>query len=66
MRRKNNIPKYKIGDTVSFNENGDILTGEIQVINDNGTFEHPGLICYDVLVKYKNMIYKHIIEKNLF
>lgn len=48
-------PKYKIGDTVSFNINFQgkelNLTGTIEIVDAYGTFGYPDDVSYDIMVE---------------
>ena len=48
--------KYKYGDIVSFELNGEKMQGVVYIVDHNGTFEQSTYPSYDILV------YKHITE----
>ena len=52
--------KYKLNDIVSFKIQNEIITGNIVIIDRNGTFEYPDEVCYDILSN--NTLWKHIKE----
>lgn len=67
-------PKYNLGDVVTFDiyYNGQIhtLTGRIDIIDANGTFEQNEEVSYDIMVDksdYRSTpcLYKHIRESAL-
>lgn len=61
--KKPNKPKYTYGDIVKFKFNdNDIKEGVIAIVDAYGTFERPGIVSYDILVKSENILYKHFIE----
>lgn len=52
--------KYKYGDIVSFELNGEKMQGIVYIVDHNGTFEQSTYPSYDIMVN--NMLYKHIAE----
>lgn len=55
-----NPPKYKLGDTVSFEFKGEIHTGQIFVVDRYGTFEQAEEPSYDI--RTPEFIMKHVRE----
>ena len=44
-------PKYKLNDPVKFTLDGKQHSGNVYIIDANGTFDNPGVPSYDILVK---------------
>lgn len=55
-------PKYKKGQMVKFSLMDEIKEGCIYIIDKYGTFEDDSDVSYDIFVKPKNCLYKHIRE----
>jgi hypothetical protein len=57
-------PKYKIGDKVTFVLENEKFSGEVYIVDANGTWDNPNEVSYDVLVDDENgsCLYKHIGE----
>jgi hypothetical protein len=55
-------PKFKLGDWVAFNLQGETIEGEIWVVDAYGTFFQTKEPSYDIFSPKKNMLYKHIEE----
>ena len=54
-------PKYKIGQNVRFELDGEIVEGNIMIIDTYGTWSDPSDVSYDVLGT-NDCMYKHIRE----
>ena len=54
-------PKYKIGQIVRFELDGEIVEGNIVIIDAYGTWSDPSDVSYDVL-GVNDCLYKHIRE----
>lgn len=54
-------PKYKVGDRVRFEFNGELVEGTIWVVDAYGTWEDPSEPSYDVMSD-QDCLYKHIRE----
>lgn len=54
-------PKYKRGDRVRFEFNGELVEGTIWVVDAYGTWEDPSEPSYDVMSD-QDCLYKHIRE----
>lgn len=59
-------PKYKHGDIVMFNWNGEEKIGHIYIVDSYGTFEQNEEPSYDVMVEKEECLYKHCRESSLF
>ena len=55
-------PKYKRGQFVRFEFDGEIMEGTIEIIDTYGTWADPSDVSYDILCMNENMLYKHIRE----
>ena len=55
-------PKFKLGDLVAFNCQGETIEGEIWVVDAYGTFFQTKEPSYDIFSPKKNMLYKHLEE----
>ena len=55
-------PKFKLGDLVQFEWQGESIDGEVWVVDAYGTFFQTKEPSYDIFSKEKNMLYKHIEE----
>ena len=55
-------PKFKLGDWVAFNLQGETIEGEIWVVDAYVTFFQTKEPSYDIFSPKKNMIYKHMEE----
>ena len=58
-------PKFKLGDWVKFEWNGEIIEGEILVVDAYGTFFQTKEPSYDIYSQKKNMVYKHMEESRV-
>lgn len=58
-------PKFKEGDHVQLTWNNETIYGTIYIIDPYGCFEFPNDVCYDILDKENNILYKHIEESEL-
>ncbi len=58
-------PIYKLGGRVVFNCNKKQNTGVIRIIDAYGTFMQDEEVSYDIYVEEENMLYKHILERNI-
>lgn len=56
-------PKFKIGDEVCFEWEGEIKVGVVFVVDAYGTFFDDSDASYDIKVEKENMLYKHFTEK---
>lgn len=54
-------PKYKIGQNVRFELDGEIVEGNIVIVDSYGTWSDPSDVSYDVL-GVNDCLYKHIRE----
>ena len=54
-------PKYKIGDRVRFECNGELVDGKIYIVDEFGTWEDPSDVSYDIMSD-QECLYKHISE----
>ena len=54
-------PKYKIGQFVRFEFDGEIMEGTIEIIDTYGTWEDSSDVSYDIL-GMNDCLYKHIRE----
>lgn len=54
-------PKYKIGDKVRFECNGELVSGSIYIVDSYGTWEDPSDVSYDIMSD-QECLYKHIRE----
>ena len=54
-------PKYKIGQIVRFELDGEIVEGNIVIIDAYGTWSDPSDVSYDIL-GMNDCLYKHIRE----
>ena len=54
-------PKYKIGQFVRFEFDGEIMEGTIEIIDTYGTWEDSSDVSYDILGT-NDCLYKHIRE----
>ena len=54
-------PKYKIGQFVRFEFDGEIMEGTIEIIDTYGTWADPSDVSYDIL-GMNDCLYKHIRE----
>ena len=55
-------PKFQRGDSVSFECNGQIKVGLVEIVDAYGTFDQNVEPSYDILVKSENTLYKHFRE----
>ena len=55
-------PKFKLGDWVAFNLQGETIEGEIWVVDAYGTLFQTKEPSYDIFSTKKNTLYKHIEE----
>lgn len=55
-------PKFKLGDMVEFEWQGETKVGEIYIVDKYGTFDYPFDVSYDIFVKNENVLYKHFTE----
>ena len=51
---------YEIGDEVSFQCEDTIKKGVVFIVDENGTFERPNILSYDIMVDNENTLYKHV------
>jgi hypothetical protein len=58
-------PKFKLGDWVAFNLQGETIEGEIWVVDAYGTFFQTKEPSYDIFSPKKNMLYKHMEESRV-
>ena len=58
-------PKFKVGDKVSFNLNGQKKVGTVYIVDKWGTFFDDSDASYDILVEEENCLYKHINERGV-
>ena len=56
------IPKYKVGDIVTFKYFGSLLTGIIRVVD---TFPNDTIIDYDIFDQKGSRLYKYINETDV-
>lgn len=56
-------PKFKIGDEVCFEWEGETKVGIVSVVDAYGTFFDDSDASYDIRVEKENMLYKHFTEK---
>ena len=56
-------PKYKRGQFVRFEFDGEIMEGTIAIIDTYGTWADPSDVSYDILVETENCLYKHVEER---
>lgn len=56
-------PKFKIGDKVCFELQGETKVGVVFVVDDYGTLFDDSDASYDIMVEKENMLYKHFTEK---
>lgn len=54
-------PKYKVGDRVRFECNGELVDGNVYIVDSFGTWEDPSDVSYDILSD-QDCLYKHIRE----
>ena len=54
-------PKYKRGQFVRFEFDGEIMEGTIEIIDTYGTWTDPSDVSYDIL-GMNDCLYKHIRE----
>ena len=54
-------PKYKRGQFVRFEFDGEIMEGTIEIIDTYGTWADPSDVSYDILGT-NDCLYKHIRE----
>lgn len=54
-------PKYKVGDRVRFEFNGELVDGKVYIVDTFGTWEDPSDVSYDVMSD-QECLYKHIRE----
>ena len=54
-------PKYKVGDRVRFEFNGELVDGKVYIVDTFGTWEDPSDVSYDVMSD-QDCLYKHIRE----
>lgn len=58
-------PKYKRGDTVSFEMRGEVVAGEVYIVDAYGTFEQNEEPSYDVMIVQdhsEKCLVKHVRE----
>lgn len=55
-------PKFKLGDMVEFEWEGEAKVGEIYIVDKYGTFDNPNDVSYDIFVENENVLYKHFTE----
>lgn len=58
-------PKYKLGNWVKFEWQGETIEGEIWVVDKYETFFQTKEPSYDIFSPKKNMLYKHLEESIL-
>lgn len=54
-------PKYKVGDRVRFECNGELVDGNVYIVDSFGTWEDPSDVSYDIMSD-QDCLYKHIRE----
>ena len=54
-------PKYKVGDRVRFEFNGELVDGKVYIVDTFGTWEDPSDVSYDIMSD-QECLYKHIRE----
>lgn len=57
-----NKPLHKLGDIVQFSIGAKTLSGKVEVVDAEGTFEQNDEPSYDIMVQEENTLYKHIRE----
>lgn len=55
-------PKFKLGDMVEFEWQGETKVGEVYIVDKYGTFDYPFDVSYDIFVENENVLYKHFTE----
>lgn len=58
-------PKYKRGNKVLFKCADKEKVGYIEIVDKWGTFFDKSDVCYDIMVKEENCLYKHFNEKDI-
>lgn len=56
-------PDFNRGDTVNFEWQDGVKTGEVYIVDEYGTFELPGEPSYDIMVG--EALYKHVSESEI-
>ena len=54
-------PKYKVGDRVRFEFNGELVDGKVYIVDTFGTWEDPSDFSYD-FISDQECLYKLIRE----